>query len=106
HTRFSRDWSSDVCSSDLPRKPMPRSESFPAALSGPQRARLQPADLTETLDAPAGAGTGYAMAVGDLFQGSIGRGSDVDWLRIDLAAGEDYVFSLWGTGGYYDGMAD
>src|SRR5690606_39362369 len=32
--RFSRDWSSDVCSSDLP--------SHPTAQMGPSRSRLQP----------------------------------------------------------------
>src|SRR5690606_40710643 len=30
HTRFSRDWSSDVCSSDLPIRPMPTNPTVSA----------------------------------------------------------------------------
>src|SRR5690606_41042262 len=33
HTRFSRDWSSDVCSSDLAAEPADTREDQPAALS-------------------------------------------------------------------------
>lgn len=63
-------------------------------------------DLDEGSDASANSGTAYALEVGELFGGSISNGSDQDWIAIDLVAGQSYVFSVWGTGGYYNGLAD
>src|SRR5690606_40511836 len=55
HTRFSRDWSSDVCSSDLP-KPVGVPPAFfflHRARKGKERRRLSPA-LFETIGTPTG----------------------------------------------------
>src|SRR5436309_8591880 len=46
HTRFSRDWSSDVCSSDLPR---PRRGAVCLAVLLPPRGRLGPSDIRRNL---------------------------------------------------------
>src|SRR5690606_37473067 len=50
HTRFSRDWSSDVCSSDLavpaPGSPVGRGPARPAA---PSRTEVPPAPASETV---------------------------------------------------------
>src|SRR6266511_3728131 len=49
HTRFSRDWSSDVCSSDLGRGPQePSCRDARAALSGGQRRQQNPPDGLQT----------------------------------------------------------
>ncbi|MEO0370037.1 MAG: hypothetical protein AAF231_01140, partial [Pseudomonadota bacterium] len=43
--------------------------------------------FTETTDAADSTATTYTMGVGDTFQGSIGTGGDVDWIKIDFEAG-------------------
>src|SRR5690606_39707945 len=40
HTRFSRDWSSDVCSSDLKREIMVRAHELAKAMKGDYSARM------------------------------------------------------------------
>ena len=53
-------------------------------------------------DAPASTATGYSIAVGDTFNGSL-SGGDADWVRVQLQPGT-YVISLEsrGSGGVYD----
>ncbi|ABL68934.1 M10 family metallopeptidase [Paracoccus denitrificans] len=57
---------------------------------------------TEGGDAPAGRSTGYAMAVGDTFNGTLSAG-DRDWVRVELQPGS-YVITLdsRGAAGVYD----
>jgi len=50
--------------------------------------------LTETTDAVASAATTYSLGLGDTFNGQYGTGTDVDWVRVQLTAGETYRFSL------------
>ncbi len=67
---------------------------------------LPSAERTESGDAAGSGSTSYSMHVGDLFDGRISNGSDVDWVRINLVAGQSYVFSVWGTGGNTSGIED
>ncbi len=60
----------------------------------------------ESGDAAANTATTATMAVGERFDGSIGFNGDHDWVRIQLEAGETYVFSLWGTDGRNNGVDD
>ncbi len=55
--------------------------------------------LGEGADAPANTSTPYMMDVGGRFNGSIGGAGDVDWVGIDLVAGQTYVFTMFGQGG-------
>lgn len=57
------------------------------------------ASFTETADAAASTGTGYTMAVGDSFTGTLSPVGDQDWVRIQLTAGQTYTFALDGSGG-------
>ena len=65
-----------------------------------------PADVTESTDAPAGTGTGYAIGEDGIFQGRIDSTGDSDWIRVQLTGGVSYVFSAWGIGGSGDGLGD
>src|SRR5690606_41577847 len=70
HTRFSRDWSSDVCSSDLPvtavvPAPVVPAPVVPAAAAGERNEPEQP--VAEV------AATGELAAVADEGRGEIGR---------------------------------
>lgn len=57
------------------------------------------ATLTEGADAAGNSGTSAVMSVGDTFDGTISSSSETDWVRIQLDAGQSYVFSAWGTNG-------
>jgi len=57
------------------------------------------ASFTETTDATAGTGTGYTIAVGDTFTGTLSTVGDQDWVRVQLTAGQTYTFTLDGSGG-------
>ncbi|PPJ46822.1 peptidase [Rhizobium sp. KAs_5_22] len=57
------------------------------------------ASFTETTDAAASTGTGYTMAAGDSFTGTLAAVGDNDWVRIQLTAGQTYTFTLNGSGG-------
>ena len=57
------------------------------------------ASYTETTDAAASTGTGYTIAVGDSFTGTLSAAGDQDWVRIQLTAGQTYQFTLSGSGG-------
>ncbi|MEL7255347.1 MAG: M10 family metallopeptidase C-terminal domain-containing protein [Pseudomonadota bacterium] len=48
------------------------------------------ADIDESSDAAESTATIYTMAVGDTFFGTIGDGSDEDWISIELTAGVTY----------------
>lgn len=61
------------------------------------RDRAEAAVRTEGGDAPGGLSTGYNMAVGDSFTGSIGYGGDRDWVKVWLTAGT-YTMTLNGRG--------
>src|SRR5690606_40115587 len=87
HTRFSRDWSSDVCSSDL---------SPGGAAPGGQRKEREPLEAREPYDAAAVAWrTGlplpqvryYAALYGEAL-GEIGRASCRERVEIPVVAGE------------------
>ena len=51
-----------------------------------------------SLDAAAGAGTAYAMSVGDTFNGNLDRKFDEDWVGIELERGKSYRITLSGRG--------
>jgi serralysin len=53
----------------------------------------------ETTDALGSTATGYTIAAGDTFNGSVGSSGDTDWVRISLVAGQSYTFTLDGYGG-------
>ena len=79
----------------------------PAAGGGVETPLLPQATVSEGGDAAASTSTTAVMSVGDQFDGSIGSsGTDRDWIRIELTAGESYVFSSWGTGGTAAGIND
>lgn len=52
------------------------------------------ASLTEGSDAAASAATTYTMAVGDSFSGRYNTTTDVDWVRVDMVAGQTYEINL------------
>lgn len=49
--------------------------------------------ITETTDAPGTTGTTYQMRAGDFFAGRLSTGSDADWVRVTLVAGQTYTFA-------------
>ena len=51
--------------------------------------------ITEGGDAPAGRGTPYVMGPNDTFRGTI-TSNDIDWVRIQMTAGQQYTISLDG----------
>lgn len=57
--------------------------------------------VTEIADAAAGTTTGYAMAVGDDFRGTLGTGADRDAVAVFLTAGQSVLIKMAGdtTGG-------
>ncbi len=57
---------------------------------------LLSATLREQGDAPAGRGTPYRMAPGDVFNGTVGYSGDEDWVAIRLEAGTTYRIELNG----------
>ncbi|MBT9445473.1 MAG: M10 family metallopeptidase C-terminal domain-containing protein [Hyphomonadaceae bacterium] len=60
------------------------------ALADPvQQTAAIPGDTTSTA----------TIAIGGTVVGSLDNGSDQDWYRVDLVAGQHYVFTLSGTGG-------
>ncbi|MCW1920491.1 M10 family metallopeptidase C-terminal domain-containing protein [Rhodobacter sp. KR11] len=61
--------------------------------------------LFESADAADGLSTTYAMAVGDVFRGSLGTGQS-DWVRISLVAGQSYAFAVMGLGALGLGLVD
>ncbi len=67
---------------------------------------LPAADHLEGSDAAASGGTAYALALGDTFEGTIGSSDDVDWVAIELTAGEALVLTVYGTHGAIDGIGD
>ncbi len=62
--------------------------------------------VNESGDAAAGTHTTATMSVGDEFRGTIGTPGDTDWIKISLTEGEQYVFTVWGTGGQIAGVDD
>lgn len=65
-------------------------------LSAP-RAATYPALVTETADAAGGAATTYVLGPDNaVFSGSIGSAHDTDWVRVNLTAGQTYVFEMTG----------
>ncbi len=52
----------------------------------------------EGVDAPANATTPYAIGVGDTFVGTLSSAGEADFVRVQLVAGETYVFELSGQG--------
>uniref|UniRef100_UPI003565F542 matrixin family metalloprotease n=1 Tax=Rhodosalinus sp. TaxID=2047741 RepID=UPI003565F542 len=69
------------------------------------RAALPP-DLTEGADAADGPETTYAVGLDDRFDGTIDSPSDSDWVAVELEAGTEYIFSVWGRGGTDTGLED
>src|SRR5262249_39341611 len=55
-------------------------------------------NIIETTDAAAGTGTAYSLSVGQTAQGTLSSGSDHDWYRVTLTAGQTYTFAETGTG--------
>ena len=54
------------------------------------------AALSETSDAAASSATGYTMAAGDTFSGTLGTTGDRDWVAVTMTAGSTYDISLIG----------
>ncbi|WP_435258459.1 M10 family metallopeptidase C-terminal domain-containing protein [Thioclava sp. FR2] len=54
--------------------------------------------MSEGADAAANASTVYVMGAGDTFNGNYSNGNDIDWIRIELVAGQSYTFTLDGLG--------
>ncbi len=50
--------------------------------------------ILEGADAPADNTTPYEIEPGEIFQGQIDPGSDIDWIEIELEAPYDYIFRL------------
>src|SRR3989440_8830035 len=67
HTRSDRDWSSDVCSSDLPRCPPPPPPGTPGSLLAPEYPAAVAAGNVETSQAITGA---LYAALGVMAEGS------------------------------------
>ncbi|MDI3338807.1 M10 family metallopeptidase C-terminal domain-containing protein, partial [Defluviimonas aestuarii] len=67
---------------------------------------LPSAQFVEVGDAAANTSTSYTMSVGDTFSGAVSGSGDVDWVRVNLVAGQTYVFTVWGTGGETAGLDD
>ena len=61
--------------------------------------------ITEGDDAAGDESTTYSMAVGDIFQGTVGARGDDDWVAIELVAGRTYRIALNGAEGA-DGLRD
>ncbi|WP_204115928.1 M10 family metallopeptidase C-terminal domain-containing protein [Shimia biformata] len=72
----------------------------------PTSSALLGADIAESGDAAASTATTASVSVDDTFLGTIGSGSDQDWIAVELTAGEDYVFWVRGVNGYFDGLSD
>ena len=64
------------------------------------------ANVVETTDAPASAGTGYAIAVGDTFSGTLNPAGDRDWVAVELEAGHTYDISLTGSPSGHGTLSD
>ncbi len=64
------------------------------------------ATITEGSDAAAGTNTNYTMSVGDTFSGTLSSNSDVDWVEINLTAGETYTISMTGSSTLTDTYLD
>ena len=60
--------------------------------------------LTETSDALGGTGTGYALAPGAWFRGTLDSPTDSDWIAISVEAGQTYTVGLTGIGALDDGV--
>ncbi len=83
------------------------------AFSGPLASGALPVSLgtlpsqqyTEGADAAGNTLTTYKIGIGDLFDGTI-SGPDTDVVKVDLVAGQTYVFTLWGRGGSILGQQD
>lgn len=60
------------------------------------------ATVSEGFDASSSISTNYSINVGDTFEGSISFGDDVDWVSIDLVAGQTYQFDLDGSASLTD----
>jgi serralysin len=52
---------------------------------------------SENGDAAANTGTNASMLVGDSFRGSVGFSGDIDWISVQLTAGESYRITLNGN---------
>lgn len=60
----------------------------------------------ESGDAAANRGTNASVAVGDTFTGQISSIRDHDWVKVNLQAGQSYVFTLFGQGGSLVALED
>ena len=67
---------------------------------------IRNARINETGDAAASTSTTAVATLGDEYWGTLSSNNDEDWIRVDLEAGETYVFTVWGTGGSADGVDD
>ncbi|MFD2055713.1 M10 family metallopeptidase C-terminal domain-containing protein [Mesorhizobium calcicola] len=55
-------------------------------------------NVTETTDAAASTATTYTLAIGQTATGHLSSGSDHDWYRVHLVAGQTYTFAEVGEG--------
>ena len=63
------------------------------------------ATITETVDAPGGAATPYALRAGDVFYGTMSQNA-TDWVAVTLEAGKTYSFGAVGLGAAGSGVTD
>lgn len=66
--------------------------------AGDASAAIRHAALREAGEVPGSAATTAQVAVGDTFSGTI-TAQDADWVRVELVAGQTYVFTAYGMGG-------
>jgi len=55
-------------------------------------------ETSETPDTPSNTSTTASIAIGGTFVGATNTPTDTDWIRVELTAGESYLFTLTGTG--------
>lgn len=67
--------------------------------SGSLASKMLSANISESGDAPAVIGGNPLIQVGDRFSGTLSTASDADVVRIQLVGGQQYTFTLFGTGG-------
>ena len=84
-----------VCSSLMPH----RDHSEIAVSAGADVTSIPlSAIVPESGDAAANGSTTAQIAVGDTFSGTIATPSDIDWIKVDLSAGQQYTVAVAGTG--------
>src|SRR5690606_35308330 len=94
HTRFSRDWSSDVCSSDLAEARVAAAEQIHAAAEAALENTRVRAPFTGTVlrkDAEVGEVVAPSVAGGGLTRGAVVTMADLSTLEVEVDVNEAYI---------------